>query len=150
MTHEPAGPDLVEIGPERYDDLLELWNRSGLPVRREGRDSPQAFARQLSLGRQRTIGLVDAAGRLVAATVLTDDGRRGWINRLAVDPGRRRLGLARRLVDEAERWFTQELGLEVWAALIEGDNRDSQRFFAALGFRSHDVIYVSKRTRPEA
>jgi N-acetylglutamate synthase len=150
MTEEALPFVLVDIGPERYEELLELWDEGGLPVRREGRDSPAAFAHQLALGQQRAIGLLDPSGRLVAATVLTHDGRKGWINRLAVDPPHRRRGLARRLVDEAERWFAQELGLEVWAALIEGYNKESQALFDALGFHTLDVVYVSKRTRPES
>jgi ribosomal protein S18 acetylase RimI-like enzyme len=100
-------------------------------------------------GLQRVIGLREA-GRLVAVAVLTHDGRRGWINRLAVDPACRRRGLAARLIAEAERWFTKDLGFEVWAALIAGENRGSQALFDALGYRRHDVVYVSKRTRPEA
>ena len=59
-------------------------------------------------------------------------------------------GLAGRLIVEAERWFTEDQGLEIWAALIEGANRDSQALFAALDYQRHDVVYVSKRTRPEA
>ena len=81
---------------------------------------------------------------------LTHDGRKGWINRLAVDPAYWRRGLAGRLVGEAERWFVEDQGLEIWAALIESENRDSQSLFAALDYRRHDVVYVSKRTRPEA
>ena len=150
MTQTAANITLIEIGLDRYEELIALWDKSGLPVRPEGRDAPEAFARQATLGRQRAVGLVDGSGHLVAATILTHDGRKGWINRLAVDPVFRRCGLARRLAEEAERWFTLELGLEVWAALIEGYNKDSQALFAALGFHTHDVVYVSKRTRPEA
>lgn len=146
-----ARPDvtLCHLGIADYDEILALWSRAGLSVRPAGRDAPEAFARQLAGGQQRAIGL-RASGELVAIAVLTHDGRKGWINRLAVDPAYRRQGLARTLVAEAERWFTQDLGLEIWAALIEGDNRDSQALFAALGFQRHDVVYVSRRTRPEA
>jgi ribosomal protein S18 acetylase RimI-like enzyme len=140
---------LVELGAHDYAEILALWGRAGLSVRPTGRDAADAFARQMAGGLQRVIGLREA-GRLVAVAVLTHDGRRGWINRLAVDPARRRRGLAAHLIAEAERWFTQDLGLEVWAALIEGENRGSQALFDALGYRRHDVVYVSKRTRPEA
>jgi GNAT superfamily N-acetyltransferase len=140
---------LVELGTQDYAEILALWEHAGLSVRPTGRDATDAFARQMAGGLQRVIGLREA-GRLVAVAVLTHDGRRGWINRLAVDPARRRRGLAAHLIAEAERWFTQDLGLEVWAALIEGENRGSQALFDALGYRRHDVVYVSKRTRPEA
>lgn len=140
---------LCDLGVADYDDILALWARAGLSTRPAGRDAPDAFARQVASGQQRVLGL-RVSGDLVAVAVLTHDGRKGWINRLAVDPDYQRRGLARRLVTEAERWFTQDLGLDIWAALIEGDNHDSQALFAALGFRQHDVVYVSRRTRSDA
>ena len=87
---------------------------------------------------------------LVAVAVLTHDGRKGWINRLAVDPAYRRQGLARRLVVAAERWFAQDLGLEVWAALVAHHNTASLALFDALGYGRPDVVYVSQRTRSDA
>jgi N-acetylglutamate synthase len=146
VTNSIQGCDLDESD---YEEILDLWRRAGLSVRAEGRDSPGAFARQRAWGVQRVAGLREGE-RLVAVAVLTHDGRKGWINRLAVDPAYRRRGLARRLIAEAERWFAQEVGLEVWAALIERDNTVSQALFGRLEYASHDLVYVSKRTRPEA
>lgn len=150
MDNPKVNYEPVTCGPAEYNEVIALWTRSGLPVRQEGRDGPGAFARQASTGNQRVIGLRSQEGVLAAVAVLTHDGRKGWINRLAVDPEHRRRGLARWLVGEAERWFTQDLGLEVWAALIEGNNRESQALFAALGFQTLDVRYVTRRTRAEA
>ncbi len=157
---------LCDLTSADYPEILALWQRAGLPVHPEGREAPDAFARQLAGGMQRAIALraassaaaeaaaaEDAAGAgpaLVAAALLTHDGRKGWINRLAVDPGCRRRGLARTLIAEAERWFAQDLGLEVWAALIECGNQASLALFEAAGYGRHDIVYVSKRTRPEA
>jgi len=140
---------LHDLGTDDHGEILALWERAGLSVRPEGRDAPDTFARQMADSRQRVLGL-RANGKLIAVTVLTHDGRKGWINRLAVDPAYRRRGLAGRLIAEAECWFVEDQGLEIWAALIEGENRDSQALFAALDYHRHDVVYVSKRTRPEA
>ena len=140
---------LHDLGVDSYAEILALWERAGLPVRPEGRDAPDQFARQMQDGRQRVIGLREN-GKLIAAVVLTHDGRKGWINRLGVEPVYRRRGLAGRLVAEAERWFVEDQSLEIWAALIEDENRDSQALFDALGYHHHDIVYVSKRTRPEA
>jgi N-acetylglutamate synthase len=137
------------LSAEDYDDIVALWQRAGLHVRPEGRDSPAAFSEQMRAGRQRVIG-AHVGATLVAVAVLTDDGRKGWVNRLAVDPGYWRQGLATALLTEAERWFGAELGLEVWAALIEKGNLPSQALFAELGYERLDLVYVSKRTRPEA
>lgn len=141
--------NLHDLNVDDYDAIMALWERAGLPVRPEGRDAPDMFARQMADRRQRVIGL-RAGEKLVAVVVLTHDGRKGWLNRLAVDPDCRRRGLASRLIAEAERWFVEDQGLEIWAALIEGENRDSQALFAALDYRHHDVVYISKRTRPGA
>ena len=146
---DPKQITLHDLGTDEYDELLALWARTGLPVRPEGRDAPDRFACQMADRRQRVVGL-RANAKLIAAVVLTHDGRKGWLNRLAVDPAYRRRGLATHLIAEAERWFVEDQGLEIWAALIEGENQDSQAFFAALDYRRHDVVYVSKRTRPEA
>lgn len=133
-----------------YDDILALWEAAGLPVRRAGRDAPIEFVRQMARGVQRVIGIREA-GQLVAVAVLTHDGRKGWINRLAVHPAHRRRGLAQRLIAEAERWFAQDVGLEVWAGLIEAHNTASLALFEAQGYSYHrDILYVSKRLRPEA
>lgn len=149
-----------------YEDVIALWQRAGLRIHPAGRDSAKAFAAQQASGCQRVVGLRTVAstagragedvprrqpgGTLVAVAVLTHDGRKGWINRLAVDPAYRRRGLAKALIAEAERWFTQDQGLEVWAALIEGYNQASQALFAALGYGRPDVVYVSKRMREDA
>jgi GNAT superfamily N-acetyltransferase len=140
---------LCDLTVADYNVILDLWRDAGLPVRAEGRDAPQAFTHQMASGIQRVIGLRDGE-RLVAVAVLTHDGRKGWINRLAVHATYRRRGLAQALIAEAERWFTADIGLEIWAALIEGENHASQAFFDVLGYRRHDVVYVSKRMRETA
>jgi GNAT superfamily N-acetyltransferase len=151
-------PTLSELTAADYDDIMALWLRSGLPVRPEGRDSAAAFAGQIAAPsdaafaqrRQRVIGL-RAGPDLVGVAVLTHDGRKGWINRLAVDPAWRRRGLAGRLITEAERWFLEDVGLEVWSALIAEDNATSLAFFESAGYSRRDyIIYVSKKTRPDA
>ena len=140
---------LYAVNSADYEELLDLWHRAGLPVRATGRDAPAAIARQMASGTQRIVGL-RAGGVLVAAAVLTHDGRKGWVNRLAVDPAHRRRGLARLLVAEAERWFVQDLGLEVWAVLVEEENAESQALFKGLGFHRHNLVYMSKRMRSDA
>lgn len=145
----PESFSVCDLSVADYDAILALWQRAGLAVRAEGRDAVGAFAQQMASGLQRVIGLRDGA-TLVAVAVLTHDGRKGWINRLAVDPAYRRQGLARRLVVAAERWFAQDLGLEVWAALVAHHNTASLALFDALGYGRPDVVYVSQRTRSDA
>jgi GNAT superfamily N-acetyltransferase len=142
-------PEVLVLGPDDYEEVLALWARAGLPARPEGRDSPEAFRRQYDVGLQRAIGIREV-GLLVAVAILTHDGRKGWINRLAVDPGQRRRGYASILVAEAERWFRDEVGIEVFSALIHTHNDHSRTLFAELGYETVDVVYVRKLARPGA
>ena len=142
-------PEVLILDPEDYAEILALWTRAGLSARPEGRDAPAAFQRQYKGGFQRAIGIREA-GELVAVAILTHDGRKGWINRLAVDPENRRQGYASALVAEAERWFRDEVGVEVFSALINTHNDASRTLFAELGYEMVDVVYVRKLARPGA
>ncbi len=141
--------DVLVLGPNDYDEVLALWQRAGLPARPTGRDAPEAFRRQHESGLQRAIGIRES-DVLVAVALLTHDGRKGWINRLAVDPAVRRRGYASALVAAAERWFREEVGLEVYAALINAHNAASRALFADLAYETVDVVYVRKLARPGA
>ena len=123
--------------------MLTLWQRAGLDsIRPQGRDSREAFADQLARG-QVVLGLEDA-GQLVACVVVTDDTRKGWINRLAVDPQYRRHGLGARLIAEAENDLRAR-GFKIFCALIEKDNTASLDLFQREKYKTHHSVYVSKR-----
>ena len=134
---------LRRLTVEDHAAILALWQRAGLhSIRPQGRDSRQALADQLARG-QVVLGL-EEDGKLVACVLVTDDTRKGWINRLAVDPDYRRRGLAARLIGEAEKEFRAR-GLQVFAALIETENLASLSLFQREGYKTHDIVYVSKR-----
>ncbi|WP_119073087.1 GNAT family N-acetyltransferase [Aggregatilinea lenta] len=137
---------VVTLTAGDYDAIRALWDAAGLPVRPAGRDSREAFEDQLERGTQTVIGL-EQGGRLIGVVVATNDGRKGWINRLAVDPAVRRQGAGQRLIAEAECVLKAQ-GMGIIAALIEGSNSASLALFRQAGYDSHpDLHYVSKRDR---
>jgi ribosomal protein S18 acetylase RimI-like enzyme len=90
-------------------------------------------------------GTLGPTGKMVGVVLGSHDGRRGWINRLAVMPGHQKMGVGGMLVAELERRLAK-LGLLLVAVQVDVGNRRSQRFFRGLGFRLHDdVHYLSKR-----
>lgn len=135
-----------ELGTDDYDHLLALWHRAGLhSIKPNGRDSREAIARQLESGALAILGL-EVDQRLVGAVMTSHDSRKGWINRLAVDPDFRRRGYGLRLVDAAEEALRTQ-GMSVIAALVQGHNNASLALFQKAGYCEIDprIHYLSKR-----
>jgi ribosomal protein S18 acetylase RimI-like enzyme len=129
--------------------ILALWQRAGLhSIRPEGRDGRAEFEKQLA-GGQIAIGL-EEHGRLIGVVIATNDTRKGWINRLAIDPDYRRQGYGEQLVQAAEEAL-RETGLHLLAAFIEEGNAASLALFEKLGYATHQhLYYVSKRDSADA
>lgn len=82
--------------------------------------------------------------------MVSHDGRKGWINRLAVDPAYRRQGLGARLIAAAEKELHGQ-GVEVVAALIEAQNEPTLNLFQKEGYLlAKDIFYLSKWSSEEA
>ena len=136
------------LSVEDYERIVAVWERSGLPVRLKGRDSPEQVNRQMAAEPDYFFGL-EMDRELVAVVVVSDDGRKGWINRLAVLPEYRRRGLAQAVIREAERRLADR-GIDIVAALIEDYNASSLKLFQEAGYVLHkDIYYLSKRKGPE-
>jgi ribosomal protein S18 acetylase RimI-like enzyme len=138
--------EIRQLGLDDYDDLLSLWQRASLhSIRPHGRDSRAALVRQFASGAMAILGL-RVGDRLVGAVVVTHDSRKGWINRLAVDPNTRRRGYGSRLVEAAEG-LLRDQGINVIAALVESSNDVSLAFFRDAGYVEIDggMHYLTKR-----
>jgi len=140
---------LRHLDASHYPALIKLWSESGLPVKPQGRDSEEEYRRQLTLPQVAFLGLLDASGKLVAAILVSHDGRKGWLNRLAVQPSYRRQGLGRRLIVHAEKWL-HEQGIGIYACLIESGNDGSLATFESRDYQEfHGIHYLTKRITPE-
>ena len=143
------GVRIREFLIEDYDRVMELWAEGGLPLKLQGRDIRENIARQVKM--PNVLFLVAAereGGRVIGTVMATHDGRKGWINRLAVDAALRKQGLGARLVREAERRL-EALGMDILACLIEDDNAVSMAVFEKLGYKKHpEILYFAKRKYP--
>ncbi|MEM3731483.1 MAG: GNAT family N-acetyltransferase [Candidatus Bathyarchaeia archaeon] len=127
-----------------YEALIHLWTRSGLPYKPLGRDSKKSIAAQMKANPQFFIGAFEE-NRLVGAVIVSCDMRKGWINRLAVDPEFRRKGIAKALIAESER-VLREMDIRIFCALIEDCNVASKALFKKCGYvEHHNIIYFTKR-----
>ena len=145
MTPSPRRKVTIrDLRAEDYDELARLWDAAELPFHPEGRDSRENVERELGSG-QADFFVMEVGGKMVGAALCTNDGRKGWINRLAVDPKHRRIGIASMLVKEAERRFDAR-GLGISACLVHNDNPSSVALFEDLGYTLDGrVLYYSKR-----
>ncbi len=149
--HGRSGLHIRRLGLDGYDELLALWQRAGLhSLRPQGRDSRAGLTRQLASTVQIILGL-EVDGQLVGAVVATHDSRKGWINRLVVNPDHRRRGYAARLIAAAEETL-REQDIHVIAALVESDNPASLALFQKVGYVESDpgIHYLTKRGSEDA
>ncbi|MFX1285520.1 MAG: GNAT family N-acetyltransferase [Promethearchaeota archaeon] len=141
---------IKELGFEHYTKIQALWEEAGLSWRSVGRDHPDQIKKQLEKKNVFFLGEMKNDD-LLGVVMVTHDGRKGWINRLAVHPKHRHRGIAQKLLEEAENRLFQTEGIEVISALIFEDNIPSLSLFERTGYEVwSNIRYYSKRKRPDA
>ncbi len=128
-----------EFQPSDFDSVRRLWVDCGLQptLGDDAEDLAGLLHPQLFI-----VGV--EGDHLVAALLATFDGRRGWLNHLAVDPGHRHRGLATLLVRDVERRL-RVLGCRKVNLLIEPDNLDVEQFYEALGYGRDGLVFMERR-----
>ena len=121
--------------------VIRLWERCGLL--RPWNDPSKDIARKKRM--QRELFLVGTIGDEIVASVMGGyDGHRGWVYYLAVDPNRRRQGLASALMTEVERRL-RELGCAKINLQVRRDNLEAISFYERIGFKEDAVVSLGKR-----
>ncbi len=140
-------PEELTLRPILEPDLapmLESWQDAELDYRPRGRDTLE----NLRAERQRIPDLfwgVFDKQKIVGSIIGTSDGRRGWINRLAVHPDYRRKNIAQALVAVCEKAL-QARGIKIIAGLVLGKNKASIKMLESCGYKLyHGVLYYTKR-----
>lgn len=146
----PKFQNPTHLSASDYERIVALWQAAGLHIKPTGRDARESFERQLAGGTQTALGIETEQGELIGVTLITHDGRKGWINRLAVHPDYRRRGIAKSLIAAAEETLRSQ-GMDVIAALIEPENNASFGLFVDAGYVDWPGIhYVSKRSSDDS
>ncbi|MDH5459934.1 MAG: GNAT family N-acetyltransferase [Candidatus Bathyarchaeota archaeon] len=127
-----------------YEEMVRLWSKAKLPFKPKGRDSKKAIAAQMKANPEFFLGAFEG-NRLVGTVIISCDTRKGWINRLAVDPDYRYRGIAKALIAGSEK-ILRKYGIRIFCALIEDYNTISKKLFKECGYvEHHDIVYFSKR-----
>jgi ribosomal protein S18 acetylase RimI-like enzyme len=137
-----------EITVNDYDRMVKLWQESGLPHKPAGRDSREEIGSQLNDSHCLILGLFYQK-KLIGTIIANWEGRKGWINRLAIAPDFRRMGLGCEMISRAEDWLRKK-GARIIACLVEEWNSSSLELFKKAGYIIHrDIFYLSKRDNNE-
>jgi ribosomal protein S18 acetylase RimI-like enzyme len=134
----------MNIRPFQIQDeaaVVALWTECGLT--RPWNDPHEDIRRKLQVQPELFIvGVED--GRVIATVMAGYDGHRGWINYLGVSPRRRRAGLGRRIMEEAQRRLAA-LGCPKINLQVRTSNSEALAFYQRLGFTVDDVVSLGKR-----
>ena len=91
--------------PTDREAVVALWGHCGL-LRPANDPFKDIDRKQKVRGDLFLVGTED--GQVVASVMVGYEGHRGWLNYLAVDPGRRQRGYGRQMVREAERRLAED------------------------------------------
>jgi len=143
-----SGVEYRRLAAHDYDRVVDVWQKAGLPYKVHGRESREAFARQLGDDHIIALGAF-AEDELVGVVIGSHDGRKGWINRLAMVPGMQKQGIAKELVQLVEQYL-ESAGIMMFAALINSDNFASLSLFQKLGYEvKPHIMYLRKLVNKE-
>lgn len=159
----------LDIRPYEERDragLVDLWRRCGLT--RPWNDPDLDIDRKLAVGGDLLLVAHDPASPvgdrsvggesvddvlvgdvLVGSVMVGYDGHRGWINYLAVDPGRRRRGIGELLMAVAEQRLLA-VGCPKINLQIRRTNLGAVEFYRSLGFVEDEVTSMGKRLIDDA
>ena len=119
---------------EDYDEILALWNsteqsrRALNPVD----DSREGIERYLNRNPNTCFAAV-SDGKIIGVILTGHDGRRAIIHHMCVHPDHRRMGIAGRLVKEAEQALQKE-GIQKIFGLVFKDNDTANAFWESQGY----------------
>jgi ribosomal protein S18 acetylase RimI-like enzyme len=141
--------EIRKLTINNYEDIIKLWSRARLPYKPKGRDRKEAIAAEMKANPEFFLGAFED-NRIVGMVIISCDMRKGWLNRLAVDPDYRHSGIAKALIAESENVLRKH-GIRIFCALIEDWNTASKKLFNDCGYMEHrDITYFSKRDSDEA
>jgi len=131
-----------EFHIDEYNDVYDLWKRTGLIIRPG--DDLQGISAKLQ--RDPDLFLIaEDSGVIVGCVLGAWDGRRGWINHLAVAPSHQRKGVGSALIRELEKRLALKGARKVNAQVYKW-NQKSLEFFKAVGYEAQsDLIMVGKQ-----
>lgn len=141
----PAAIRLRAFAAEETSAVVALWQACGLV--RPWNDPVKDIARKQAVQPEMFL-VAEQDGTVVGSAMVGYDGHRGWVYYLAVAPGRQRLSIGRRLMDEAERMLLAR-GCPKVNLLVRAGNTGVLAFYRRLGYVQDASVSLGKRLIPD-
>jgi N-acetylglutamate synthase len=124
-----------------YERVIQLWEScDGVHMHRDYSETYEGMENFLI--RNPGMSFIASNGENIVGAVLgSHDGRRGFINHLAVMKAYRKKGIARQLVKNVIKALKGEGMLKI-AIFILKNNADAQSFWQKIGFAHEDIVDV--------
>jgi len=122
------------------DSVVQLWAAAG--VTRPWND-PRRDIELCRKGSHSTILVGLHAGTISATVQVGEDGHRGWVYYVAVQPELQGSGTGRRIMQAAEDWLRAR-GIWKLNLLVRADNLKVIEFYQRLGYRDTSVVCLQK------
>lgn len=139
--------EIISFLSADYDEVMALWcDTEGLTLREA--DSREAITRYLA----RNPGLSFIArdeGTLVGAVLTGTDGRRGYLQHLAVAPSHRGRGVGRALAERAVSAL-KAAGVTKCHLMVRQENDQARAFWKRLGWTERPDVTLMSRSDPDA
>ena len=133
---------IQEMTIQDYDDVYALWQAS------DGIELSEVDTRNdidRLLDRNPGLSFVARDGeQLVGAVLCTHDGRRGYIDQLAVRESHRRQGIGKGLVARC-LYNLMRSGIRKWHLFVQEDNQDAIAFWQKLGWAERVELVTMSR-----
>ena len=132
--------EIREYKSKDYQQVVELWLRCGIELNQSD------TLEELDKGQRHNPGLFLVAEddrRICGVALGFFNGRRGWVNHLAVSIEYRGRGLGKQLLAALEERLVK-LGCPRLNLHILPESAGLQHYYAKLGYVRQDVIYMYK------
>lgn len=128
-----------ELVKENINECLEFWaSTPGVHLHDNGEDSPQGIG--MYIDRNPGFSFVaEDNGKIIGAVLCGHDGRRGFVNHLAVATQYRRKGIASSLIRLSLEQL-QKAGITKCALFVLNDNESGQSFYKNIGWQEETIV----------
>ena len=131
-----------EMKPDDYPQVIELW-KSCEGIGLSADDSQEGISHYLSCNPGLSL-VAEEAGQVVGAVLVGQDGRRGYLNHLAVKSSHRSQGIGSALVNSSLAAL-RRIGIRRCHIFVFTDNQGALNFWEKVGWEARTELKIMSK-----